>query len=378
MADVPIPVSIPVSIADVSQVSVGGTAAGALANTRELARLADDLGYHRYWVAEHHGDAAVVASCAPEVMIGHLAAVTRRLRVGSGAVLVNWMSPIRIVETYRVLESLHPGRIDLGLGRADSPIPFVDIALTLDRDAAAQREAAGADPLAAMTSWLEHEERINEILSWQGGFSPNHPFSSIVIPDAGSGPQPWLLGASVDSALLAARLGMRFCYGAFINPRDAVSALGMYRNTFRPNPTGGSEPHSMLAINLCCADTDPAADQMRASVELFHRRAAEGSARVPLADPVEAIAELGAVPPPTPPSSLTAGAWPLSFSGGPDRVHELVTSMVTTTGADEVIIQDLIAHHDNRLRSYELIADVFGLGETRCAAEWFALDNRPG
>ena len=355
--------SIPISIADVSQVSVGGTAAEALANTRDLARLADDLGYRRYWVAEHHGDAAVVASCAPEVMIGHLAGATHRIRVGSGAVLVNWMSPIRIVETYRVLEALYPGRIDLGLGRADSPIPFVDIALTIDRDAAAQREAAGPDPLASMTRWLEHEERINEILSWHGGFSPNHPFSSVAIPDAGSGPEPWLLGASVDSALLAARLGMSYCYGAFVNPRDAISALGMYRNTFRPSASGSSVPHSMLAINLCCAETDVAADRLRASVELFHRRAAEGTARAPLADPAEATTELGALPPPTPPSSLATGAWPLSFSGGPDRVHELVTSMVAMTGADEVIIQDLLAHHDNRIRSYELIAEAFALGD---------------
>ena len=353
--------SIPVSIADVSQVSVGDDAAQALANTRELAQLADGLGYHRYWVAEHHGDATVVASCAPEVMIGHLASVTRRIRVGAGAVLVNWISPLRVVETYRVLDSLHPGRIDLGLGRAASPVPFVDIALTIDREAAAQREAAGPDPLAAMTSWLEHEERINEILSWHRGFPPKHPFASIVIPDAGSGPEPWLLGASVDSALLAARLGMRFCYGAFINPGDAVRALGMYRSTFRPSAMGSTEPRSMLAVNLCCADTDGAADRLRASVDLFHRRAADGGRRVALNDPVSAIDELGAVPASTPPSSLAMAQWPLSFSGGPERIHDLITTMTTTTGADEVIIQDLIARHDDRMRSYELIAEVFDL-----------------
>ena len=354
-----------VSIADVSQISVGGNASDALANTRQLAQLADELGYHRYWVAEHHGDAAVVASCAPEVMIAHLASATRRIRIGSGAVLVNWSSPIRVAETYGVLESLHPGRIDLGLGRADSPIPFVDIALTIDREAAAQREVAGADPLAAMTSWLEHEERINEVVSWLGGFAPNHPFSSIVIAGARSAPQPWLLGASVDSALLAARLGMRFCYGAFINPRDAANALNMYRNTFRASGIGGgSEPHSMLAVNLCCADTDCTADRLRASVELFHRRAADGSKRSPLADPTVAIAELGAVPQPTLPLPPGPGTWPLSFSGGPERILELITGMVATTGADEVIIQDLIAHHEDRRRSYELIADVFALGDT--------------
>jgi len=352
--------SVPLSIADLSQISVGGTASVALANSGALARLADDLGYARYWVAEHHGDAAVVASCAPEVLIGHIAAMTRRIRVGSGAVLVNWMSPIRIAETYQVLESLHPGRIDLGLGRADSPIPFVDIALTIDREAAAQREASGPDPLAAMTSWLEHEERINEILSWRDGFEAGHPFASIAIPRAAAGPQPWLLGASVDSALLAARLGMAFCYGAFVNPRDAVSALGMYRGTFRPSVTS-PEPRSMLAVNLCCAETDETADRLRASVELFRHRVAAGSVRAPLADPGTAILELGAVPPPTTPASLTAGQWPLSFSGGPERVHDLIAGMVAATGADEVIIQDMIAHHDDRLQSYRLVADSCGL-----------------
>ena len=355
-------VSVPVSIADLSQISVGGTATEALANSGALARLADDLGYARYWVAEHHGDATVVASCAPEVLIGHIAATTRRIRVGSGAVLVNWISPIRIAETYQVLESLHPGRIDLGLGRADSPIPFVDIALTIDREAAAQREASGPDPLAGMTSWLEHEERINEILSWLDGFGAGHPFASITIPRAAAGPQPWLLGASVDSALLAARSGMAFCYGAFVNPRDAVSALGMYRNTFRPRATGPAEARSMLAVNLCCAETDDAADRLRASAELFHRRAANGSPRGPLADPGTAILGLGAVPPPTTPASLTAGPWPLSFSGGPARVHDLITGMVAATGADEIILQDMIAHHDDRLQSYRLIAEACGVG----------------
>lgn len=350
------------SIADLSQLSVGGTAAEALANSVDLAVLADDLGFERYWVAEHHGDARVVASCAPEVLIGHIAASTRRIRVGSGAVLVNWISPIRVAETYQVLESLHPGRIDLGLGRADSPIPFVDIALTIDRDAAAEREAAGPDPLAAMTSWLAHEERINEILSWLGGFPPGHPFASIAIPGVADGPQPWLLGASLDSALLAARLGVGFCYGAFINPRDAVSAIGMYRATFRPSAVGGrSGPWSMLAINLCCAETDGAADRLRASVELFHRRAVHEGQRSPLVCPTDAIAALGAVPLPTTPVSLTPGAWPLSFSGGPERVCELITEMVATTGVDEVIVQDTIACHDDRRRSYQLIAEAFGL-----------------
>ena len=354
-------VPVPLSVADLSHLSVGGDAAQALANSVDLARLADDLGYARYWVAEHHGDARVVASCAPEVLIGHIAATTSRIRVGSGAVLANWVSPIRVAETYQVLSALHPGRIDLGLGRADSPIPFVDIALTIDRDAAAEREAAGPDPLAAMTSWLAHEERINEILSWLGGFPLGHPFASIAVPRMAEGPQPWLLGASIDSALLAARMGIGFCYGAFINPRDAVGALGMYRNTFRPSALGGrSEPQSMLAINLCCAETDGAADRLRASVELFHRRAASGGERAPLVDPTDAIAELGADPSPTTPSSLAAGAWPLSFSGGPARVQELISEMVATTRVDEVIVQDMIAHQDDRLNSYRLISEALG------------------
>ena len=348
------------SIADVSPVPLHGTASTALANTVDLCTRADQLGYHRYWVAEHHGDGAVVGGCAPEVMIAHLAAVTDRIRVGSGAILVNHANPLRVAENFRALSALHPGRIDLGLGRADSVVPFVDLALAADRAAGAERAEDPPDPLAAMTGWLEHEERVGEIIAWlEDGFAERHPFSTIVLPGDGRDLQSWVLGASDSSALLAARLGMRYCYGAFINPRGVIRAMRIYRDAFRDGAGGcGSTAHAMLAVNVCCADTDAAADRLRASAELFHRRATAGAARAPLADPDVAIAELGGRPAPTVPGSEP---WPVSLSGGPQRVVDMISEMATKTSADEVVLQDLIAVHTDRCRSYELIAEAFDL-----------------
>jgi alkanesulfonate monooxygenase SsuD/methylene tetrahydromethanopterin reductase-like flavin-dependent oxidoreductase (luciferase family) len=213
-----------------------------------------------------------------------------------------------------------------------------------------------------MMAAFAHEDRVTELLSWLGGAStatvPGPGPISVAGVAPGSSAEPWLLGSSPVSALLAGRLGLPYCFAAFVNPAAARLSLDAYRSTFQPRPgdAGPEAPRTMLAVNLCCADTDLEADRLRASVEQFYDEdQAPGTPRPPLLDPEAAVARLGAVPPPTPPDG---GQWPRHLSGGPARAASLLERLVEETGADEVMVQDLIARPEDRRRSYELLARV--------------------
>lgn len=348
------------SIVDLGPVPCGGTSADALANTVRLAQVAEEAGYHRYWIAEHHGRGETFASSNPEVIVGHVAAATETIRVGSGGVLLNHYSPFKVAETFRLLHALHPGRIDLGFGRADG-LPIVDFALTKDRAAAPEP----GDRMAGMMAWLAAEEQACELVDWlDGSFPADHPFAGVpLLPGVGGGPEPWLLGASTASAALAGRLGIRFCFAGFLNPAGAVGALRAYRHTFATAEPGAATasrvatPYAMLALNVACAPTDTEADRLRASAELFWHRARHGDVRrEPLPDPDTAVAALGGPPPPT---RLDGEGWPRQLSGGPSRLREMLEELAAVTEVDEIILQDLIAVPSARLRSYELLANVF-------------------
>jgi luciferase family oxidoreductase group 1 len=346
------------SIVDLACVPPGGTAVDAFANSVELAQAAEQLGYSRYWVAEHHGDGHVIASSNPEILIARLASATSSIRVGSGTVLLNHYSPFKVAETYRALHAMFPGRIDLGLGRASSPSPVVDMAMGTDRFSL-DRAPAPATP--GFAGWLEHQERVEEVLAWLGrSFPPGHPFAAIdLLPGVHGGPEPWLLGSSAASAVIAGRLGMRYCYAAFVAPDGAASALGIYRQSFQPSGLPGAPdgPHSMLAVNVCCGETDEDGDRLRATIEHFHeQRRARTFTTEPLLDPDAAIAAMGARPAPSLPNGST---WPMHLSGGPERVRDVLCHMVDETGADELVVQDMIADQTDRRRSYELLAKSF-------------------
>ena len=350
------------SIVDLGQVPAGGTCADALAHSVRLAQAAERAGYHRYWIAEHHGRGETFASSNPEVIVAAIAGATSTIRVGSGGVLLNHYSPFKVAETFRLLHALYPDRVDLGFGRADG-LPVVDFALQKDRQAAPDP----ADRMAAMMAWLAQEEQAGELIDWlDGSFPPDHPFAEVaLLPGVRGGPEPWLLGASTASAALAGRLGLRFCFAGFLNPAGAVAALRTYRHTFTTAGPGIAtasrmvRPYTMLALNVVCGPTDAEADRMRASVEVFWQRARTGAApRAPLTEPDEAVAELGTVPLPT---HLNGDGWPRHLSGSPSRVREMLEELVAITEVDEVILQDLIARPGDRLRSYELIADAFDL-----------------
>jgi len=336
------------SIVDIAPVRSGETATDAYEDTVDLAQAAERLGYSRFWVAEHHGVSDAIASATPEVLIAHLATKTEDIRVGSGTVLLNHYSPFKVAETFASLDALAPGRVDLGLGRATG-MPAVDRAL-----------AEGQSP---RRSGDDHAEKMEEAARHvYDAYPDDHPYADIAMPRSADGvPEVWVLGSSPSSAKIAADLGLPYAFAAFIRPTVAPRAMERYREAFQPSPFEGglSEPHSMLAVNVACAETDHEAARLRASSEAAYQRMAQGAFGPP--PTVEtAIDELGDVPEPTP-ATLEPGAWPRAISGSPDTVRSLLEGMTETVGAEEVIVQNLIEDPAERIRSHELIAEAMGL-----------------
>ncbi|WP_254767416.1 LLM class flavin-dependent oxidoreductase [Salinilacihabitans rarus] len=336
------------SIVDLSPVPDDGTATDAYANTVESARQAETLGYERFWVAEHHGTADTLAGTTPEVLLGHLAAETDSIRLGSGAVLLNHYSPFKVAEVFGALDALAPGRIDAGLGRANGS-PAVDDALGTERHVRNPDE--------------DHAEKIEAVVSHLSDDYPDeHAYGDLKIPRSGAAaPVPWVLGSSPSSAAVAGELGLPYCFAAFIRPGFAEPAFETYRERFQPSRLAGGidAPRGMVAVNAVCAGTDEEAARLRAVAEASYERMQRGIVgTVPSVD--EAIDELGAVPEPTP-ATLDAGEWPRAISGSPETLDGLLSQLAGRVGVEEVMIQHVVADHGDALRSHELLADGVGL-----------------
>src|SRR6478609_7114856 len=224
------------SVLDQSPIPAGSTAGDALRNSLDLARLADRLGYHRYWLAEHHGTPGLACN-SPEVMIGPVAAATRRIRIGSGGVMLPHYSPLKVAENFSMLSGLYPGRIDLGIGRAAGTSSRVAFALQRDR-----RQPAPDD----------FREQLDELLAYAAKFEK---------------PEPWLLGSSMQSAMWAAELGLPYAFADFINP-DGAAIAAEYRRLFTPS-RWGQKPRTTVAAWVICADTDEAALKISASMRMM-------------------------------------------------------------------------------------------------------------
>ena len=339
------------SIVDLAPVPEGGSATEAFENTVERARHAEQLGYDRFWVAEHHDFTDRLASTTPEVLIPHIAAKTDDIRVGSGTVLLNHYSPYKVAETFGVLDSLAPGRIDCGLGRANGS-PLSDFALQPDRS----QQRRGAN---------DHKEKIHEVAAHlYDGFDDDNQFGQLDVPQAAdTAPEMWVLGSSPSSAAVAGELGLQYCFAAFIRPEPAVRAFEVYREHFEPSPFGaGPDEHrGMLATNVTCAETDEEAARRRATTEASRRRLRQGDIdRPPIRSADEAVEELGGVPDPTP-TEVDPGAWPRAISGSPSTVREVLGTMTDQIGVDDVVIQNQIADPENVLESHALLADAFDL-----------------
>jgi alkanesulfonate monooxygenase SsuD/methylene tetrahydromethanopterin reductase-like flavin-dependent oxidoreductase (luciferase family) len=363
-------VPVKLSIVDLAAVPPGGTAVDAFANSVALAQVAERLGFHRYWVAEHHGVGPAVASASPEILATRIAAATTRIRVGSGTVLLNYTRPLRVAETFRSLHAMFPGRIDLGMGRATSPA-VVEAALRPQAESSSARTDLEADDLAdmpgaapgmleALEAWMTYEQDVTDVVDWLAGAFPAGDSRAAIrlSPGVAGGPEPWLLGSSPTSALLAGRLGLRYGFAAFFNPALAAASLRAYQASFQPSsaPGGVSEPCCMLAVNVCCADSDREAARLRASAELFYQGGA-GADRRPLVDADTAVAELGGLPQ----LAASADPWVRHICGGPTSVRVHLERLCAEVGTDELMVQDLIADPGERTRSYELLAEAFGL-----------------
>lgn len=327
------------SVLDQSPVAEGSTGSEALHNTIDLARLADGLGFHRYWVAEHHGGPSL-AGASPEVLIGPIAAATQHLRVGSGGVMLPHYSPLKVAESFSILAGLTPGRIDLGIGRAAGTDPMTTHALQRDRDAA---------PKDDFTS------QFAELLAYLNDtFPAGHPLARLAaaLPGKGApgdGPRPWLLGSSAQSAIWAGELGLPYAFADFINSEGGPANAELYRDRFVPNERL-EHPEVIAAIWTLVADTDEEAERQATSSQMMMHMLRRG--------------RLIAIPPVETAERFVAANGPLEkrgIVGSPATVRAGLEQRAATYGAEEVMAVTITHGHDVRRRSYELLADTFDL-----------------
>jgi luciferase family oxidoreductase group 1 len=332
-----------VSVLDLSPIPSGSPDSQALRNTLDLSVLADQLGYCRYWLAEHHS-MIDLGSTSPEIMIGQAARVTKRIRIGSGGILLLNHAPLRIAESFHVLEALFPGRIDLGLGRASGADEPVERALGRTRN----------NP-------EEFLQQIEELLALSTGQLPDeHPFGSVrVIPQDVRLPPLWILGSSDQGARLAAKLGVGFAYANHFRSDMLYRALDVYRESFRPSATL-KQPRTIVGASVVCADTDAAAEKEMPSLDLaWLLRKTER--RAPIPSPDEALH----FPYSAEEREAIKRARELHIFGGPATVKSRLTDLAGSTQADEIIVSTMVYDHQVRRRSYELIARAFDLGDDR-------------
>jgi luciferase family oxidoreductase group 1 len=336
------------SVLDQSPISEGSTGVDALRNTLDLARHADELGYHRYWVAEHHGG-PMLAGPSPEVLIGPIAAATGEIRVGSGGVMIPHYSPLKVAESFTILAALFPGRIDLGIGRAAGTDPLTTYALQRDR-----RQVSPDD----------FPQQLGELLAYFDDSLPaDHPFHRLAatLPGRPELPVPWLLGSSPQSAIWAGELGLRYAFADFINPAGSEIAA-LYRQRFQPKRDIAA-PSVAVAASVLCAPTDEEAEHLasssRMSFTLLRR-----NELIPIPPPEKALAFFAREG--KPPVSAVPGR--RAIIGSPETVRTGIEMLASEYAADEVIAVTITYDHAARRRSYELIADAMGVTPHYAAA----------
>ncbi len=324
------PAPLAFSVLDLAPIKQGETAADAFRNSLDLARHAESWGYHRYWMAEHHGMPGI-ASAATAVVISHIAAGTSTIRVGAGGIMLPNHAPLVIAEQFGTLESLYPGRIDLALGRA----PGTD-RVTM---AALRRTDKSAETFP------------QDVLELQSYFKPVTPGQPVrAVPGAGLNVPIWLLGSSMFSAQLAAELGLPFAFASHFAPDYMMHALHAYRTQFKPSENLG-KPHAMLGLSVIAADTDAEAKRLYTSLQqqfVNLRRGTPGQ----LQQPVDSMDDYWS---PTEKAQLEH-ALTYAIVGSPEKVREKIAHFVQFTDADELMITAQIYDHGARLHSYKITA----------------------
>jgi luciferase family oxidoreductase group 1 len=336
------------SVLDQSPIAEGSSGAQALANTLDLARLTDELGYRRYWVAEHHGG-PMLAGPSPEALIGPIAAATHHIRVGSGGVMLPHYSPLKVAETFSLLAGLYPDRIDLGIGRAAGTDPLTTFALQRDR-----RQASPDD----------FPDQLAELLAYLDDTLPDdHPFQRLAasLPGRPQVPEVWLLGSSPQSAIWAAQLGLPYAFADFINPGGA-DIVASYRSRFVASRRLAAQ-RTAVAAWVLCADTDEEAQHLATSSRMAMTLLRRG--------------ELIAVPTPETATEFLRregkpvdGALPgrRGIIGSPATVRAGIEELASEYLTDEVIVVTITHDHAARRRSYALLAEAMDLQAGRVAA----------
>src|SRR5471032_275549 len=324
------------SILDLSPVSAGSTGAQALRNSLDLARLADGLGYVRYWVAEHHNLPAI-ASSAPDIMIGQIAAITTHMRIGSGGVMLPNHAPLMVAERFKVLEALFPGRIDLGLGRAPGTDPATSYALRCRQ---------------GISDEDDFLERFQELMLLETrAFPAGHPFHNVqAMPADVPLPPIYLLGSSDYSAQLAGQIGAAFAFAHHFATFPADEAMRLYRDNFKPSASH-AKPYAILGTHVVCADTDEEADRLALTIDLNIVRRAKGE-YLPLASPEDAAAYDYS---PVDRGRIAQNRARMSV-GSPTTVKNKLAPLIEATKADEVMVTTMVYSHGARKHSYELLA----------------------
>jgi luciferase family oxidoreductase group 1 len=325
----------PLSVLDLSPIIQGGDASQSLANTLDLARHAERLGYNRYWLAEHHNMRGI-ASAATAVVIGHVAGGTSTIRVGAGGIMMPNHAPLVIAEQFGTLNALYPGRIDLGLGRAP-----------------------GTDQLTARAlrrSMTNSDNFPQDVLELQSYFRPAEPGQAIVaVPGVGQNVPLWILGSSLYGAQLAAHLGLPYAFASHFAPAEMDNAVALYRQTFKPSEQLAA-PYVMLGVNVFAAETDAEAHLLLTSLQQAFVNLRTGNPG-PMPPPVEGYEEKL----PEAARAMLAQALSCSVIGSPQTVRDGLTAFIARTGADELMVTAQIFDHTARLRSFEITAEAAGL-----------------
>ncbi len=329
------------SVLDQSPIRAGGTPAQAIAETVQLAEACERWGYRRYWLAEHHASEGL-AGTAPEVLIARVAAATKTMRVGSGGVMLSHYSALKVAETFRVLEALYPGRIDLGIGRAPGSDYRTSVALQ------AGPGAAGIE---------QFPNQVQDLLAYLSDTLPaGHPFAGIAAQPRGeTAPEPWLLGSSDASASIAAYFGTAFSFAQFITDEGGPQIMQAYRAHFRPS-RWRTAPEGSIGVFVLCAETEEAANRLALSRDLSRLRLEQGRL-----GPVPTVAEAEAYAYTADDRARIAFNRRRQVVGTPAQAKARLLELGAAYGVDEFVVVSICHDFAARLRSYELLADAFGL-----------------
>jgi luciferase family oxidoreductase group 1 len=328
------------SILDQSPIVSGHSPADALRATIELARRAEALGYHRYWLAEHHNMHGLADPC-PEILLGQIAAATSRIRVGTGGVLLPYYSPLKVAEVFRMYEALFPGRIDLGIGRAPG----------------GDRMTADAMNAHAFEDMEAFPRQVMDTVGWMDRTLPDeHPYALVQAMPTGTGsPEVWLLGSSDYSGALSAYLGLRFAFAHFINAQGGDQVAQAYRRDFRPSARE-STPVAMVCVFALCAETTAQAERLASSIDLRRLQMATGREAE-----IASVAEAEAYPYSERDRQIIQRERARAVIGTPAQVKARLIEIGQAFAADELMVITITGDYATRLRSYELLAAEFGL-----------------